>query len=142
MHGSKKAQKVDLLKQLVKASAKVTSEQKKALAGLGISLQQFHILKALNELNNEPSSINSLGEFMIDKMSNTSRLVDKLRVKKLLTRVNLKEDKRKVQVQMTKKGLNTYQKAYTYLAKAEKKLITPLTAADKTALIRIMKKLS
>ena len=50
---------------------------------------------------------------MIDKMSNTSRLVEKLRQKELIERVTCEKDRRQVDVKITKKGLDLLEKVKT-----------------------------
>ena len=49
-------------------------------------------------------------ERMIDKMSNTSRLVEKLRQKELIERVTCESDRRQVDVKITHKGLALLEK--------------------------------
>jgi len=53
----------------------------------------------------KPASINLLIERMLDKMSNASRLVDKLHAKGLVERRQCASDKRQVDVIISKKGM-------------------------------------
>lgn len=50
----------------------------------GITIQQYNILRILRGQYPKPATINMLIDRMIDKMSNASRLVDKLLAKKLV----------------------------------------------------------
>jgi len=59
----------------------------------------------------KPSSIKLITERMIDKMSNASRLVDKLLSKELVERKSSKEDRRQVDILITEKGLKTIEAA-------------------------------
>jgi len=77
----------------------------------GISLQQFNILRILRGMHPEPATIKLLTERMIDKMSNASRLVDKLAVKGLVVRTGCDSDRRRVDVQITDKGLDLLEEA-------------------------------
>ena len=52
-----------------------------ALKPYKISWQQFNILRILRGLQPEPATVKLLTERMIDKMSNASRLVEKLKQK-------------------------------------------------------------
>jgi DNA-binding MarR family transcriptional regulator len=70
-----------------------------------ISSQQFNVLRILRGLNNKPASISLLNERMLDKMSNVSRLVDKLILKGLVNRQVCETDRRQVDVIITAKGL-------------------------------------
>ena len=49
-----------------------------------ISLQQFNVLRILRGQQNKPVSLTIVQERMISKMSNTTRLIDKLIKKNLL----------------------------------------------------------
>ncbi|KAA0211749.1 MarR family transcriptional regulator [Ignavibacteria bacterium CHB1] len=71
----------------------------------GITIQQYNILRILRGQYPKPATINMLIDRMIDKMSNASRLVDKLLAKKLVVRNICKNDRRKVDVLITQKGL-------------------------------------
>ncbi len=77
----------------------------------GISSQQFNILRILRGMHPKPASIKTLTERMIDKMSNASRLVDKLMAKGLVQRSECNADRRRVDVLITPKGLELLQHA-------------------------------
>lgn len=70
-----------------------------------ISPQQFNILRILRGQYPNPATINLLKERMLDKMSNASRLVEKLRVKGLVERTICQNDRRAVDVIITEEGL-------------------------------------
>jgi DNA-binding MarR family transcriptional regulator len=76
----------------------------------GISPQQFNILRILRGQHPNPATVNLLKDRMLDKMSNASRLVEKLRIKGLVRRSVCPEDRRAVDVLITKKGLELLQK--------------------------------
>jgi DNA-binding MarR family transcriptional regulator len=75
------------------------------LKPFNISWQQFNILRILRGMHPEPASVKLLTERMIDKMSNASRLVEKLKQKGLVERRSCKSDRRQVDVVITEKGL-------------------------------------
>ncbi len=66
---------------------------------------QYNILRILRGQFPEPLSINLLKDRMLDKMSDTSRLVERLRKKDLVDRNICNNDRRKVDVIITSKGL-------------------------------------
>ena len=72
----------------------------------GISTQQFNILRILRGQHPKPATVNLLIDRMLDKNSNASRLVEKLRLKKLVERAVCPEDRRAVNVIITQKGLD------------------------------------
>ena len=92
-------------------SARVTGQMNKMLKPYNISIQQFNLLRILRGANPEPISIKILAERMIDKNSNASRLVEKLRKKELVERTLSAEDRRRVNVIITKEGLNVLSEA-------------------------------
>lgn len=78
--------------------------QFKLLKKHGITLQQYNVLRILKGHYPEPITINGIIDRMLDKMSNASRLVDKLVQKKLVVRKSKKEDRRACDVFISKKG--------------------------------------
>ncbi len=78
---------------------------KKFLKPYSISPEQYNVLRILRGQKPKPASVNLLNERMLDKMSNVSRLVEKLRAKELITRTESSDDRRQVDITITKKGL-------------------------------------
>ena len=70
-----------------------------------ITNQQFNILRILRGQYPNPATINILKERMLDKMSDASRIVDRLVQKELVTRTVNKKDRRAVDILITQKGL-------------------------------------
>ncbi len=70
-----------------------------------ISMQQFNVMRILKGQHPDPVSINDITDRMVDKMSNASRLVDKLKNKKLIERTPCKTDRRQVDVKLTTLGI-------------------------------------
>jgi len=66
---------------------------------------QYNILRILRGQYPNPAPILLLKDRMLDKMSDASRLVERLRTKGLIDRKICNEDRRKVNVLITKKGL-------------------------------------
>jgi len=62
----------------------------------GLSIQQFQVLRSLRALKGEPANLLALQAEMVSKNSNTTRLVEKLRLKKLITRNQSEENRREV----------------------------------------------
>lgn len=67
--------------------------------------QQYNSLRILRGQYPEAATVNLLKDRMIDKMSNVSRIIDKLKAKDLVTRKPCKHDRRQVDVKITEKGL-------------------------------------
>lgn len=81
----------------------------KVLKPYQITVQQYNILRILRGQFPQPCSIKLLKERMLDKMSDASRLVEKLRQKDLLERRICISDRRNVDVLITPKGLEILQ---------------------------------
>ncbi len=72
----------------------------------GLTNQQFNVLRILRGSQPEPLSTLQIRERMLDKMSDTSRIVDRLVKKKLVSKKTCKHDKRLVDICITQYGLN------------------------------------
>ena len=69
-----------------------------------ITHQQFNILRILRGSHPKPLSTLQIRERMLDKMSDTSRIVDRLVIKGLVKKSTCSTDKRLVDVIITDKG--------------------------------------
>jgi len=72
----------------------------------GISLQQHNVLSILRGQYPTPSTLSLIQERMLDRMSNATRLVDKLLDKELVQRCQCPANRRKVDIVVTQKGLD------------------------------------
>lgn len=72
----------------------------------GLTLPQFNILRILRGQYPSATTVNDLIDRMLDKSSNASRIVEKLRSKKLVERKVSEYDRRAVDVSITKAGLD------------------------------------
>ena len=78
-----------------------------------ISMQQYNVLRILRGQGNNPASINLLKERMLDKSSDASRLVERLRIKGLVDRIICPLDRRAVEIRISDKGLELLEKIDT-----------------------------
>jgi DNA-binding MarR family transcriptional regulator len=81
----------------------VTEQTKNLFEKYGLTAQQFNILRILRGAG-EPLSTFQIRQRMLDKMSDTSRIVDRLIIKGLVKKNISKIDKRLVDVSITEKG--------------------------------------
>ena len=70
-----------------------------------ITPQQFNILRILRGQHPKPATVNIIKERMLDKMSDASRIVDRLVSKNLVTRTVCESDRRAVDILISDKGL-------------------------------------
>lgn len=83
----------------------VVNQVKTLLKPYGITQQQFNVLRILRGQFPKPVTTSVIRERMLDKMSDASRIVDRLCKKELVNRKVCPEDKRLVNVVITIKGL-------------------------------------
>jgi DNA-binding MarR family transcriptional regulator len=75
----------------------------------GLSQQQYNVLRILRGQKGQAISVNGIQERMLDRSSNASRLIDKLKEKKLVERVVSKNDRRQMDIIINKTGLDLLQ---------------------------------
>jgi DNA-binding MarR family transcriptional regulator len=71
-----------------------------------LSGEQYNVLRILRGQKGNPANMCVIQERMLAKTSNTTRLVDKLLLKNLVTRNVCPENRRKIEVLITQKGLD------------------------------------
>jgi len=117
----------------------ITEQIKVVLEKSDLTMQQFNILRILRG-SQAPLSTLQIRERMLDKMSDTSRIVDRLIIKGWAKKMVCKTDKRLVDVTITPKG----QKLLAVIDKQEEQLdsiIDTLTVADAKLLNKLLDKM-
>lgn len=87
----------------------VENQVKSLLKPYGITPQQFNVLRILRGQFPEPLTTSVIRERMLDKMSDASRIVDRLCRKGVVERKTCPMDKRLVDVLITETGLKLLQ---------------------------------
>lgn len=105
----------------------------------GITLQQFNILRILRGAG-KPISTLQIRQRMLDKMSDTSRIVDRLVVKKLVKKIICPADKRMVDVSISAKGIKLLE-TIDRSADEMDAIAASLTKADATAINNLLDKM-
>ena len=101
-----------------------------------ITRQQYNVLNILKDQHPKAASVNLIKARMLDKMSDVSRIVERLRIKGLVVRQSALKDKRAVDVTITPKGID-------FLAEIDPEIsrlsdsVSSLTA-EETASLNIM----
>lgn len=104
-----------------------------------ITSQQFNILRILRGAG-QPLSTLQIRQRMLDKMSDTSRIVDRLITKGLVKKVVCKSDKRLVDVSITDKGKKLLEKTDKYEPEMDA-LFGSLTDAEAKTLNKLLDKI-
>jgi DNA-binding MarR family transcriptional regulator len=116
------------------------SDSARILKPLGISSQQYNVLRILKGQGESAISVNDIMSRMIDKMSNASRLVEKLRKKELIERVICEHDRRQVDIRITNKGLKLLKEADKEMGRFAD-IISKITDKEAKALSAILEKI-
>ncbi len=106
-----------------------------------ISWQQFNILRILKGRHPRPAAIKTLTERMIDRTSNTSRLVDKLTKKGLVSRTVNENDRRRMDVTITEKGLELIETCSKELEHTMTKKLSSLTEDEALKMNELLNKI-
>ena len=107
----------------------------------GLSLQQFNVLRILRGRNGVAASLESVTEDMIHRVSNTSRIVDKLLEKAFVKRAVCLENRRKVNIFITQKGLKLLKKIDNIINQTEETLTASLSKKEMDQLLQLLNKL-
>ena len=89
---------------LVLVNNRISEAMSQALKPFGVSTQQFNVMRILRGQKGKPANLNTLSERMITRMSNTTRLVDKLLDKGYVSRMVCPSNRRKVEILLTESG--------------------------------------
>lgn len=106
--------------------------QNAIMAKFDLTMPQFNILRILRGAKGE-INVNTVKDRMLEKSPNTTRLMDKLIEKGLIERKRASDDKRVVNIQITKKGLDLL--AEIDENKEIKKLMKPNISDDEANLL-------
>ncbi|SKB87285.1 MarR family winged helix-turn-helix transcriptional regulator [Maribacter arcticus] len=102
---------------------KIDEEVSTCLKPYEISIQQFNVLSILRGQKGNPANLSTINERMVSKMSNTTRLVDKLLLKGFVSRNICKQNRRKIEIQITKEGIKILEQIDGILFETEKKIL-------------------
>jgi DNA-binding MarR family transcriptional regulator len=129
-----------LLLNLIYTTNWLTSKQDSLFKDSGITVQQYNVLRILRGQYPNPCSIKLIKERMLDRMSDTSRIVDKLFAKKLLERKECPNDRRSVDIIITEQGLELL-KSLDYIDDLSKQNTKSLNAKEINILNELLDKL-
>jgi len=109
---------------------KLNEEVSVVLKPFDISVQQFNVLRILRGQNGKPANLSTINERMVTKMSNTTRLVDKLILKGYVNRTVCEKNRRKVEIVITEDGLNILKQIDGILFEAEENMLKNFTEEE------------
>lgn len=101
----------------------LVSAQNSVLKPYELSPEQYNVLRILRGQNGVPTTVSSIQDRMLNKMSNASRLVDKLKLKGLIERQECLSDRRQVDIIITEKGLQVLEEIQPQLDGSNHRII-------------------
>ncbi|WP_281540836.1 MarR family winged helix-turn-helix transcriptional regulator [Maribacter aestuarii] len=119
---------------------KIDDEVSSALKPFDISIQQFNVLRILRGQKGKPANLSTINERMVTKSSNTTRLVDKLLIKKYVNRDVCPENRRKVEISITEKGLDFLNQIDGILFETEEQILSDFSETELSELNRLLDK--
>ncbi|WP_269242265.1 MarR family winged helix-turn-helix transcriptional regulator [Flavobacterium limnophilum] len=105
-----------------------------------ISGEQYNVLRILRGQKGNPANMCVIQERMLAKTSNTTRLVDKLLLKELVTREVCPENRRKIEVSITQKGLEILKELDPKVTQHEESFSKNLNEDEIITLIELLEK--
>jgi DNA-binding MarR family transcriptional regulator len=88
------------------------------LKTLGLTHEQYNVLRILKGKHPNNMCVKDIGCRMIEKNSNVPRIIDRLELKKLVSRTTSSIDKRETVMTLTNDGINILENASTRINKA------------------------
>ena len=119
----------------------ITENFNEILKPYDISGEQYNVLRILRGQKGNPANMCVIQERMLAKTSNTTRLVDKLLLKELVTRTVCKENRRKIDVLITEKGLSVLTELDPKVIDYEKKIVQNLSNTELEQLNFLLEKI-
>ena len=123
---------------ILKTSAFISEMFLNGLKPYEISEQQFNVLRILRGQKGIAANLSTVQDRMVHKMSNTTRLIDKLIQKKLVKRNVCVKNRRKIELFITEDGLDLLKKIDPISDEIEKKILSNISSQDLNSLISIL----
>lgn len=105
-----------------------------------LSGEQYNVLRILRGQKGNPANMCVIQDRMIAKNSNTTRLIDKLLLKDLVTREVCPENRRKIEVLITEKGLQLLEELDPKVLENEKLFAANLNQKELVELNTLLEK--
>ena len=125
--------------ELIVTGTWVQDHLSEALKLYKLSIAQFNVLRILRGQKGKPASLSCVNEKMIHKMSNTTRLIDKLLKKGLVDRIICPENRRQIELTITSEGLDLLKELDLVITRTERKLMSRLEEKEIDNLIELLR---
>lgn len=112
-----------------------------ALKPFDITEPQYNVLRILRGQNGKAMNLYEIQNRMIQKMSNVSRLIDKLVAKNWVTREECSDNRRRVDIAITDAGLRLLENVTPAVEKYKEDINNSLTEDEARTLAALMDKM-
>lgn len=103
-----------------------------------LTAQQYNVMRILRGQKGNPANLSTIQERMIDKSSNTTRLIDKLIQKGLVKRQICKNNRRKIEVFITEEGLELLKTLDPIIEKTNQDIMEKLSSNEQEKLNKLL----
>lgn len=124
---------------LGRAAKAIEQVDRSSIADTGLNLSDFSILEAL--LHKGPLPISSIGEKVLLTSGSMTTAANRLIERGLVDRVQDVSDGRSYHLHLTKSGRRLIEGAYAEHARKLEEIVEVLSAAERTDLVRLLKKI-
>jgi DNA-binding MarR family transcriptional regulator len=126
---------------ILETNCKVLEILGQALKPYEISLQQFNVLRILRGQKGVPANLSTVQERMVNRMSNTTRIIDKLIDKNFVQRNICEKNRRKIELFITDEGMSLLKVVDPVVDKAEKQITQALRSDEQENLFELLRKI-
>lgn len=106
-----------------------------------LSIEQFNVMRILRGQNAKPLNLQDIQDRMVNKMSNTTRLIDKLLLKNFVKRNTCKTNRRKIEIFITEEGQKTLKQLDPIIDDIETQITSNLSHSELEQLNYLLSKL-
>lgn len=127
--------------EIIRTGHWITDSVSKELKEYGIYEPQYNVLRTLRGAKGRPISVNEILDQMVQRSSNVTRIVDKLAAKELVERTLCSDDRRKMDIVITDKGLELLKILDRKVHALHKPMMKNLSPKEADTLKHLIKKL-
>ncbi|MBB6459793.1 MarR family winged helix-turn-helix transcriptional regulator [Flammeovirga kamogawensis] len=137
----KESNYIKAIYQIISTGHWITDRVGSELKEYGITEPQFNVLRILRGQNGNPITVFEILERMVQRSSNITRIVDKLLEKGLVNRVECPTNRRKMDITITPKGLETLKELDKKVETFHEPIRSNLTELEAETLAKLIIKL-
>jgi DNA-binding MarR family transcriptional regulator len=126
---------------ILRAADALGQEAEHLTKSLGLTATQYNVLRILRGAGPDGLPCNAIGERMISRDPDMTRLLDRMEKGGLITRARQKDDRRVVKAQITEEGLSLLQKLDQPVRELHKKQFQHMPAPQVKALSEMLEAL-